>query len=810
MDRDARERTGVMLGDLRHACRSIARMPVLSAVVVFSVAAGIGINTVVFSWIQARILDPIPGVADGAAVLLIEPRSDAGLYTGASWPEYQDMREQLHGFADVFAGRMAPLYVGEAGAVERLFGLLVSDNYFSALGVQPAMGRFFRPEEAHQPGRDPVAVISHRTWRTRFQGDPAILSRTVRVNGQPLQVIGVTPDVFQGTTPGLQVDVWLPATLWLTGGARAAESRGGRGFGVMGRLAPGVSRPQAQTEIDAFMRQLAQAYPATNTNLSAEVLPFHMSPRGPQRMLNAALAVLQAVMLLLLLAVCGNVANLMLARGSARQREMATRLALGARPRRIASLLLTESVLLALAGAALGAALAVWGTRGLLILPLTGIPIRFQTGIDLTALAFAMGLGTISGLVFGVAPALQLARLNPHAALRAGATAAGRSALRHGLMAAQVALAVMVLIVAGLFVRAFLETRYTSTGFTRDGLVLAAYDLSGREADAAFSRNLARRAIDRIAALPLVEAVAIGASVPLDIHGLPSRVFTVDGRARTDGGFDEALANTVTRGYFDVMNIRLTAGRDFSPLGDTAAIGREAVVNEAFVRRYLPGLEPIGRRLQSRGGAYTIVGVVQTSLYNAFGEPPTPIIYFSYRDVPQPRGELHVRLASGGAAFSPAAIGQAMREVDADLPVFNLRTMSEHIDANLIFRRIPARMFAVLGPLLLLLAAIGIYAVVAYAVSLRTREIGVRLALGATAGRVVRGLVAETVGLAALGASVGWAIAFAAALLVPPGRPAPVVFVAVPAILLGVAAAASWLPAGRAATQDPLAALRTD
>ncbi|MBA2305684.1 MAG: ABC transporter permease, partial [Acidobacteria bacterium] len=471
-----------MWGDLRHACRAIVRMPAVSAVVILSLGLGIGVNTVVFSWIQARVLQPIPGVAGGTRVQLIEPKSDAGLYTGASWLEYRDLRQNLRSFEDVFAARMAPLYAGQPGAVERLFGLLVSDNYFSALGVQPAIGRFFNPDEVAHAGGDPVVVISYRLWQSRYQGSSDVLAKTLRINARELTVIGVTPPEFQGTTLGLQFDAWLPATLapLVANGSREIVERSIRGYGVMGRLSAGVKREQAQGELDTLMRQLAQAYPATNATMAGEVLPFHRSPRGPQRMLNTALAVLQGVMLLLLLAVCGNVANLMLARASARQKEMGIRLALGVRPWRVASLLLTESVVLGLLGSLLGAAFAIWGTQGLLVMPLTGLPIRFQTRIDFLGLTFAMALGAGSGLLFGAAPALQLSRVDPQQVFRAGLKAGGRSRLRNTLMAVQVGLAIVVLLVAGLFFRSFLETQNTDPGFRRDGVLLAAYDLAGR------------------------------------------------------------------------------------------------------------------------------------------------------------------------------------------------------------------------------------------------------------------------------------------------------------------------------------------
>ena len=799
-----------MLADLRHACRSILRMPIVSIVVVVSLAIGIGVNTVVFSWIHARILNPVPGVADGRQLLLIEPRTEAGLYAGASWPEFKDLRGTLQSFEGLLAARMAPLYVGPAGSVERLFGLRVSDNYFSALGVRPALGRFFAPDEVAHAGGAPVAVISHRLWQSHFHGAPDAVGRTVRINARELTVIGVTPDEFQGTTVGLQFDAWLPATLApvVATGSTEIENRAVRGYQVIGRLKASASRRQAQEEVAMMMRQLAGAYPATNTKVSGEVLGFTESPRGPQRMLNTALAILQGIMLLLLLAVCGNVANLMLARASARQKEMGIRLALGARPWRVASLLLTENVVLALAGAALGAAFAVWGTQGLLVLPLTGLPIRFQTSIDGVGLAFAIGLGIASGLLAGAAPALQLSRVDPQQAFRAGVASAGRSRLRHALMAAQVGLAMIVLLVAGLFFRSVTETRDTDPGFRREGVLLAAYDLAGRSSDSSISRALATRTLDALAALPSVDSVAIASSVPLDIHGLPARVFTVDGHSRADGGFDEALTNIVTPGYFAVMGIERLTGREFAALTDTTA-PRQAIVNEEFVRRYVVNGEPIGRQIRARGGPFTIIGVVRNSLYTAFGEPPQPAIYFSYKDSPQPRGEIHVRFRPGSETSGPGEIRRVMRELDADLPVFNLRSMTEHVDTNLIFRTVPAKMFSGLGPLLLVLAAIGIYAVVAYSASLRTREVGVRLALGATTMRVVRQFVGESMVTAAAGGFLGWSVAFLLATeFAPGGRIDVVVFTLVPAILLSVAATASWIPARRSVSIDPSAALR--
>ena len=805
---------GQVLRDVRHACRVILRMPALAAVVIGSLGVGIGANTVVFSWVQAVVISPVPGIRGASGLHLIEPKNETGMYQGVSWLEYRDLREQLRTFEGLVAFRMAPLYVGERGRVERSSGLLVSDNYFTALGLTPALGRFLRPDEVEKPGTAPVVVISYDYWRTRFAASPSVLGQAVRINGNDLAIVGVAPQGFKGTVMRLTFDFWLPATLApvIVAGSADLNDRGSRGYTVTGPLAPGTSRAQAQSDVDVVMRRLAQAYPQSNRTLQADVLPFWEAPRGPQRFMATSLGVMQLIMFLLLLAVCGNTANLVLSRATARQREMSLRLALGAGRWRVASLLLTENLVLALAGAALGGAIAWWGTGLLNSMPplrVRGIPISFETSLDTLSLAFAIALGLVCGLVFGLAPALQLARLDPQTTLRAGASTAPRSALRNSLMAIEVALAVVVLVAGGLFLRAFMQTRSEDPGFRRDGVLLAEYDLSGRNVPEPALRSFTATLLERVRALPGVESAAIGLTVPLDIHGMPTRFFTLEGRARSDDALDEALMNTVTPGYFAVMGLPILAGHDFADLRDTASPA-QAIVNEAFVRHFVDGADAVGRRLETRGKTYLIAGVVRNSLYNAFGEPPTPIIYFSYRDRLSPMGDLHVRPRAGTESALAGDLRRVVRELDPELPLYDIRTLSDHIEANLIFRRIPARMFSVLGPLLLLLAAIGIYAVVAYAVSLRTTEIGVRMALGATARRLVGQFVAEHLLVIGAGALVGWAVAFAVIVNILSAPMDAAVFTGVPVLLLAVAALASWWPARRVTKVDPMLALRSE
>jgi predicted permease len=800
-----------LAGDLRNAARTISRMPGLAAVIVVSLAIGIGVNTTILSWIQMILLQPLPGVSGAANFVLVEPRAETGGYPGASWLEYRGLQTRVPALRDIVASQMVAFNVGEPGQTERTHGQLVSGNYFSALGLKPAVGRFIRPEEAERPGTEPVVVISYDYWQTRFRGAPGAVGQKLRVNERELNVIGVAPREFQGTMLPLKFELWVPATLTpaLLGGTRDLEDRSSRAFSLIGMLRPRATRAEAQAELSAGMAQLERDYPEANAGIGGEILPFWDAPRGPQRMLISGLAVLQGVMLLLLLAVCGNTANLMLARGSTRQREMAVRVALGAGRWRIVSLVLSENMLLALLGASLGAAIAVWGTTALRVAPMIGaFPIRFQTRVDELTLAFAILLGAACGLIFSAAPAVHLARLDPQDGLRSSSNTPPRSRARKVLMGVEVGLAMVVLIAAALFLQSFRSARQMDPRFRAEGVLLAAYDLSGRNPDEASEREFAARLLERLRSLPDVEAAAIATNVPVDLHGMPRRSFTVQGRVRTEAGQDRAIANTVTPGYFKVVGIPLLEGNDFVDMRDKAAPA-QAIVNEEFVRRYLNGADAIGRRLQTRGGGFAIVGVARNSVYDAFGEPAQPAMYFSYRDLPWDQGEIHLRTRSGNETALSSEARDVLRGLDPMLALYDVRTFSQHIERNLYLRRIPARMFAVLGPLLLGLAAVGIYAVVSYAVARRTREIGVRLALGATSGRVVLQIIRENLGAITWGTAIGWVLALVISVrVITKGGVNLPVFLGVPAILMGVATLACWIPAGRASRIDPMAALR--
>lgn len=794
----------------------IGRSPGLAAVVIVSIGVGIGVNTAVFSWLQAVTLRPLPGVSNGASFYTVEPKADTGTFPGISWLEYQDLGQRLGAFDDLLAFRMAPMSVGDSSRTERTYSLLVSGNYFQALGLRPAAGRFIEPREAEQAGGDPVVVISHDYWQTRFDGQPSALGQRLRVNEHALTIVGVTPEGFQGTIMGLQFDLWIPATMapTLLAGSRELEDRGQRGYSAMGRLRDGATEAQASTEASAAMRELAVAFPRSNANVGVEIRPYWRSPRGPQQMITAALGVLQGLMLLVLLAVCGNTANLVLARATSRQREVGVRLALGAGPSGVMRLLLAENLLLGILGSALGIVIAWWGTEALRAMPAYGaLPVKFQTSIDATGLLFAVGLGLAAGLLFGLAPAIQLARVDPQHALRSGWKSSGRSTVRDALMALQVGLALLVLTVAGLFFQGFVETRETDPGFNAEGVLLATYDLSGTAATAEGCGNcvsqFATRLLDRLRTVPGIDAVALAAAVPLDIHGLPLRSFVLEGHAQVNESPDRALSNTVSNDYFKVMGIPIVAGRDFAEMSNTS-LGPEVMVNQEFVRRFVTG-EVVGRRLESRGQTFTIAGVVGDSTYEAFGEPPTPAMFYAFRDRPSILAEIHVRARTGTEVTFAAELQRAIRELDGSLPLYNVRTMTEHVDRNLWLRKIPARMFLVIAPLLLALVSIGIYAVVSYTVAHRTAEIGVRIALGATGEGVVRQIVREGMTVISAGAVLAWVLVVMVDLHLFAGGPGDLpVLAGVPVILLAVAWVSCWLPARRATLVDPLVALRSE
>lgn len=801
--------------NLRFLFRSITRAPFLTAVIVLSLGIGIGANTVIYSWLKGALLNPLPGV-EAPRLVSLEVKDDTGNWVSTSWLEYQDLQKMAPSFDCIAAQRARSFYLGDSERESRAYGEYVSANFFAVLGLKPQLGRFFRAEEVSHPGSAPVVVLAHDFWQKHFAGDAQVVGRTLKLNGTVLTVIGVAPREFRGGFNALAFDLFVPATMAtvLQPASRDFTSRTVRHYTLLAQLKSGVSLAQVQGELDAAAQTLLKAYPETNRGLAYGVLPLWRSPRGGQMMV-ASLATLQVFGVLILVVVCVNTASLLLARASTRQREIGVRLAIGGAPARILRQLLGESIVLALIGAAAGLLFAAWGVELIRQIPLPAAgsyPIRLSPELDASAFAFATLVAVLCGVLFGLAPATQLARSDVQQALRGGRGAlGGRSWLRDGLVALEVAVALVVLVLAGLFLKSFRNALATDTGYDTAHVMLASVDLGGRGYDGERGRRFLEEALRRLRDTPGVVATAAAANVPLDVRGLATGVFAADGKP-----FDpnwKALYFDVTPGYFAAMGLTFIDGNDLAPLS-RPDLPLDAVVNEEMAQRYWPEGSPVGRKFNINDMWFTIVGVVRNAKYESVGESPKPMAWLTLRRQFVSAPVLHVR-TSGDPRATLGAMREVVRSLDPELGLIDPRTLAAHVDSNLVMQRIPVRMLAVLAPLALALAAIGLYAVIAYSLAQRVQEIGVRLTLGATPSGVVRLMIWQGLRVVLAGAAIGWVAALVLGYLlqakfVGVAFGDPVIYGGVPLLLLAVAALACWLPARRAARVDPMVALRSE
>lgn len=800
---------------LRSAFRHLVHAPYLSAVIILSLAIGIGANIVVSSWLRQSLFEPLPGVS--SPIMLVEVRNDVGSYSGSNWLEYQDLREMLPSLSGLAAHRLRTLNLGDTERDARIQAEYVSGNFFSILGVRPALGRFFLPEETSQPGSAAVAVISHAMWQNHFQGAPEAVGHTLKLNGRAFSIIGVTPPDFHGAYNNLGFDIWVPLTMagGLVPATTELTNRRTRPYHLLAQVRPGVTSAQVQAELDRAASKLAAFHPESNRSFFFELLPVWRSPRSGAIMVGS-LATLQTFALLILIVVCANTANLLLARATTRRREIGIRLAVGAGPRQIVVQLLTESLLLALLGTGLGLICALWGFDLLKQMQVpTAVQLSFNPHVDWFSLFFATGVGGACGLLFGLAPALQLARTDVLGCLRGSrGLSSGRSLLRDLLVGAEVTVALVVIVLAGLFLKSYYNSRKIDSGYDTDRVLLANVDLAGRGYNqrngTAFLTNL----LPLLSALPGVESVSAASAVPLDVRGLPYDNIRVEGRPDDPAHPVQILFSNITPGHFTTLGVPFVDGRDIAPL-DRSDVPFDAVVNEEMARRCWPDTSPLGRRFESDGIYYTVAGVVRNAKYVTLAETPKPAAWLTLRAHNVFSPTLHLRVASGTPALLLPAIRQIVRSLDPDLALTYTLTLAQHVEDNLVLQRMPARMLSVLGPLALLLAAIGLYAVIAYSLAQRLQEIGVRLALGATPQEVVRMIIWQGLRVMIAGAAIGLALSFVAGFLlkdvlvgVPLGD--PLIYGGVPALLLGVAVLACWLPARHAAKVDPIVALRSE
>ncbi len=816
-----------MLNDLRYGFRMLARSPGFTAVAALSLALGIGANTAIFSIVNAVLLKPLPvREPERLALVFVNDARNPGNLPLSDY-NFRDLREQNQVFDDMAGFTFAQVNRAAGTESEQIAAQVVTANYFSTLGVQPALGRGFRPDEDRQAV--PVVVISHGFWTRSLGSDPTVVGSTLTLNRTPFTVVGVAPDGFTGVFLGGGPAVWIPTAMHdvVQPGFTFYNQRRGSFLFTVGRLKPAVSVDQARTNMAALFAQLEQAYPADNTGRTAgamSLLDARLNPtgRGGAQVVQLS-AVLMTVVGIVLLIACANIANLLLARATKRRREIAIRLALGANRRRLVRQLLTESLLLSVVGGALGILLAYWAVDAIAAarLPLP-LPVGEALSIDGRVMAFTALLAIVTGLLFGIAPALQASRPDVGPVLKnesvpTGAVRGGLLRfmnLRQALVVAQVALSLVALLAAGLFLRSLRGAQQADPGFETDGVVILTFNL-GREGYTPERGQLFyQQIVERVGGLPGVRSAAVAQNPPFT-GGLLRTVLPegLDSTAR-----DRILVqvNPVSVGYFRTVGIPLLRGRDFTS-GDATGAPQTVIVNETMAERFWPGEDAIGKRFKFIGeNAFTtIVGIARNAKYNGIAEQPIPFIYEPLRQAYSPAATLHVR-ADGRAAALVPALRQAVQQLDPTLAVFNIRTLEDQVSLSLGPLRVNVMMLGVFGLLALVLASIGIYGVASYAVTQRTREIGVRMALGAQPSTVLRLVLGNGLLLVSAGLAAGVAAALLLTRLMPPAllpsiNPRdPLTFVLTSVLLAIVAVLACYIPARRATRIDPLLALRAE
>lgn len=806
--------------DIRYGIRSLLKRPGSTSIAVVTLALGIGANAAIFSFVDGLLLRPLAGVErpDRLAGIYTSDYS-SGRYGTSSYPDYLDFRRQADAFADLAASESAVLNLAGGDTAERLRGAYVTSNYFGVLGVGARVGRTLRLEDDAQASANPVVVISHALWQRRFGADPTVVGRPLTLNNRAYTIIGVTAESFRGLRLGAPPELWLPLTEESKVGAR-----GDRGLSITGRLRDGVAIEQAQAQITAIADRLAHAYPQTNLGTLAQpdaprpmsVIPEARIAPAMQAAVRRVTSLLLVVVGLVLLIACANVANLLLARASSRRREIAIRLTLGASRWRLIRQLLTESILLALIGGAAGLCVGLW-TADL-------IPTFFPPGeasvLDLSlnwrVLGFTAAVTLLTGVLFGLAPALQASRPDVVSALKdeQGGRAHGlmRFGLRNVLVTAQIAISLVLLIGAGLFLRSLRSAVTFDPGFEVHHLLLASFGTGGTGLSKTQIESFYQQLLERVGSQPGVRSASLTTIVPLSGGGQRRNVL-IEYYQPQPNEDTELNTNVVGPNYFDTLGIPVVQGRDFSAQ-DRAGSPGVVVVNEELAQRYFPGQSVVGKRLStdSEGPYLEIIGVVRTAKYRNLREPPLPFIYIPLAQEMQSNMTLLVRTTTDPASLIPAMRSE-LQHLDRNVPVYAVKTMTEQIDAALSADRMTAVLLGIFGGAALLLAAVGLYGVMSFSVAQRTREMGIRMALGAQTVDVLSLVVKNGMTLALIGVAIGLAGAFAltrmlATLLFEVTPTDAMTYAIVSVGLLFVALVACYIPARRATKVDPLVALR--
>ncbi|HVS16785.1 MAG TPA: ABC transporter permease [Thermoanaerobaculia bacterium] len=811
-----------MIRDLRYSVRMLIKSPVFTVAAVLTLALGIGLNAATFSAVHGILMKPLGGVADAEELVQIYRQWPGMDYGSVSIPHYQDLRDRSgEVFEDVASYFFSAMSLSTDGRSERIVSMLVSANFFQVYGVTPQLGRVFLPGvEDRGPGGHPVAVLGHGFWQSRFGSDPGVVGRTIQINGRPFDVVGVAPPSFKGPVTFAAIPVYVPLMMQpqIQPGGSLIEARGNNMMTAIGRLRDGRTIDDARQALDALLAQLREEHPDDyDTQLGHSLVlqndsGLHPTFRNAQVGMSA---VMMTVVALLLLIACVNVANLFLARARERQREMGVRLSLGAGRRRIVQQLLTESftfsVLAGLAG--LGLARIAVGFLGRVRPPVDG-PWNMTVQMDSTVLLFTLVVSLAAGVLFGLVPALQASRPDMVAAVRGvGRGKAGRAGMSGALVVVQVALSLLLLISSGLFLRSLQGATEIDPGFDEPRhLVMASVDPGLQGYDDGRSREFLDRLMEEVGALPGVSAVGMVDQVPLGLGG-SDRGVSVPGYQFAEGELRSLKYANVTEGYLEAMGVQVVAGRTFTRQDDASG-PPVIVVNQRFTERFWPGEDALGKIVETAGKERTVIGVVETGKYRSLGEAPAEFMYLPQRERFTTGMTLVARSAGDPQALLQTIRG-TVRAMDADMPVFDVRTMEDHMGVALMPARLGGTVLGLFGLLGLALSAVGIYGVMAYSVARRRRELGIRIALGADRGTVLRSVVGQGMRLALLGTALGLLGAAGAARLVEGllynvSAFDPVAFVGVPLLLVSVALLAVYLPARRAAGVEPMRALRVD
>ena len=804
--------------DIVFSFRLMRRRLGLTLVILLSLGLGIGVNLTIFTFVNAILLQPLPGVKEQNQLVEVYTSYASGMRFGSvSYLDYKDLRDRNQVFSGLMAQRLTLLNLNNEGQNEIVPAAIVSGNYFSVLGVEPARGRFFLPEEDQTPNANAVAVISYGLWQRRFAGDPNLVGKSLTINARNFTVVGIAPEQFGGANVGLAPAVWVPLMMQSVAipGDRLKE-RGIRWLELVGRLKPGVTLKQAQTSLAGVAAQLLQENPLSNRGTGANVVNLGQGTAGVQSTLTPILTLLMIIVLLVLLLACFNVANLLLARATVRRKEVGIRLAMGASRHRLVRQLLTESIMLSLLGGAIAFPLAYYASTLLLAFrPVTPFPIAINLKIDVLNIVFAVVVSLLTGVVFGLVPATQTASPAVLPALKDESMLRGyrKSRLRNIFVVAQVAISFVLLIGAGLFIRSFLKARNSSFGFESHNLLIASIDVGlggyDRQHGTAFYKELTQR----VGALPGVKSITLAKAVPLDVTGTQQVGVTFPGEEVPNQPPRNIDYNVVTPKYFETMGIPLLQGRDFEDR-DNAETAGVVIVNEAFVRRFWRGQSPLGKQINVSGskGALEVVGLAKNSKYNGWREDALPYIYLPFAQSYRPGMTLHVSSVGDSAALI-TTVREVVGQLDRGVPIFNVRTMTEHLGVALFEIRAAAFMLTFFSALALALAMVGLYGMMAHSVNQRKREIGIRMALGAQRSHILKLVLGEGLVLALVGLVIGVGLAvgltrFISVLLYNVSPLDLTTYGLVALLLTGVALLASFLPAREAIKVEPIKALR--